>query len=128
MTCPHQKYRYLFEKSLESHFPLVTQYDTVSYLGMVIDRSSNGDVTVNQSGYLSTLFQKYGCDNLNKTSSTPAVVDTFPAVDTDTDAEACDQKKYLSLIVSLMFLARFTRRDALFLVSFSWLPNARIHV
>ena len=80
MTCPHQKYRYLFEKSLESHFPLVTQYDTVSYLGMVIDRSSNGDVTVNQSGYLSTLFQKYGYHNLKKTSSTPAVVDTFAAV------------------------------------------------
>ena len=116
MTCPHPKYRDWFEKSLENHFPLVKQYDTVSYLGMVIDRASNGDVTVNQSGYLSTLLQKYGCYNLNKTPSTPAVVETFTAV--DEDAEACDQEKYLSLIMSLLFLARFTRPDVLFLVSF----------
>ena len=115
-TCPHNKHRSWFEKQLEKHFPLVKQYDTVSYLGMVIDRTSLGDVTVNQSGYLSTLLQKYGCENLKKTPSTPAIVETF--TDFDVDAEVCDQKKYLSLIMSLMFLARFTRPDVLFLVSF----------
>ena len=116
MTCPRPKYRDWFEKSLENHFPLVKQYDTVSYLGMVIDRSSNGDVTVNPSGYLTSLLQKYGCHNFKKTPSTPAVVETFTAV--DEDAEACDQKKYISLIMSLIILARFTRPDVLFLVSF----------
>ena len=115
-TCPHNKHRSWFEEQLEKHFPLVKQYDTVSYLGMVIDCTSLGDVTVNQSGYLSTLLQKYGSENLKKTPSSPAIVETFTEV--DVDAEVCDQKKYLSLIMSLMFIARFTRPDVLFLVSF----------
>ena len=67
---------------------------------MVIDRTSNGDVTVNQSGYLSTLLQKYGCHNLKKTPSTPAVVETFIAV--EEDVEACDQKHVFD-VFSLIF-------------------------
>jgi len=116
MTCPHPKYRTWFEKSLETYFPLVKQHDTVSYLGMVISRNKAGDVTVNQSGYLQSLFQKYGCDNLKKAPTTPAAVETF--TDFIAGEERCDQKKYLSLIMSLMYTARFTRPDILVLVSF----------
>jgi len=116
MTCPHPKHRNWFEKSLEAYFPLVKQYDTVSYLGMVISRNKAGDVTVNQSGYLQSLFQKYGCNNLKKAPTTPAAVDTFTEV--VADEERCDQKKFLSLIMSLMYTARFTRPDILMLVSF----------
>ena len=116
MTCPLQKYRIWFEEQLETHFPLVKQYDCVSYLGMVINRTDTGDVTVNQSGYLSTLLQKYGCDHLKKAPETPAMVETFTEV--DEKAENFNPSKYLSLIMSLMFIARFTRPDVLFVVSF----------
>ena len=64
MTCPCTKYRDWFEKKLEDYFPLVKQYDNVSYLGMVISRNHNGDVTVHQSGYLQSLFIKHGCKKL----------------------------------------------------------------
>ena len=114
-TCPHIKHSSWFEEQLEKHFPLVKQYDTVSYLGMVIDRTSSGDGTVNQSGYLMTLLQKYGCNKLKKFPAKPAIVETFTVV--DADAEAYDQKKYLSNIMSLMFLARFAKLVILFLVS-----------
>ena len=50
-TCPHKKHRMWFEAQLEQHFPLVKQYDSVSYLGVVINRTVSGDVTVQQSGY-----------------------------------------------------------------------------
>jgi len=116
LTCPHNKHRSWFEDKLEQHFPLVKQYDTVSYLGMVIGRTDGGDVTVNQSGYLSTLLQKYGCDDLKKAPGTPAIVETF--TDLNGDTETYNSTKYLSLIMSLMFIARFTRPDVLFLVSF----------
>ena len=83
---------------------------------MVINRTVSGDVTVQQSGYLSTLLQKYGCDNLHRAPSTPAIVDTFTAAASDEDL--CNATQFLSLIMSLMFIARFTRPDVLFLVSF----------
>ena len=116
LTCPHEKYRSWFEDQLEQHFPLVKQYDSVSYLGMVVNRTANGDVTVNQSGYLSTLLQKYGCIDLKKAPETPAIVESFTEV--DAESEVCNPTKFLSLIMSLMFIARFTRPDVLFPVSF----------
>ena len=109
MTCPQQKYRILFEEQLETHFPLVKQYDCVSYLGIVINLTGIGDVTVNQSGYLSTLLQKYGCDTFKKAPETPAIVETSTGV--DENAEDFNSTKYISLIMSLMFIARFTRPD-----------------
>ena len=60
-------------------------------------------------------MQKYGCDKLKKAPTTPAIVESFTEVD---DSEAYNATKYLSLIMSLMFIARFTRPDVLFLVSF----------
>ena len=107
MTCPCTKYRDWFEKKLEDHFPLVKQYDNVSYLSMVISRNHNGDVTVHQSGYLQSLFIKHGCKKLKDVPTTP-----------DAQEERCDSKQYLSLIMSLMYAARFTRPDVLMLVSF----------
>ena len=116
LTCPHQKYRDWFETSLEEHFPLVKQHEEVSYLGMVVSRNKLGDVTVHQSGYLQSLLIKHGCSSLKKAPATPAEMDTFTELDETEDT--CDQKKYLSLIMSLMFIARFTRPDVLFHVSF----------
>ena len=116
MTCPCTKYRDWFEKKLEDHFPLVKQYDEVSYLGMVISRNSRGDVMVHQSGYLQSLFTKHRCDKLKKVPITPAAVDTF--TEYDAQEARCDQKQYLSLIMSLMYAARFTRPDVLMPVSY----------
>ena len=91
------------------------QHDEVSYLGMVVRRTSTGDVFVHQQGYLESILQKYGNSNWTKKSWTPA---TEELTESDDNAERCNQKKYLSLVMSLMFLARFTRPDILMPVSF----------
>ena len=116
LTSPNEKQQKWFEKTLGKHFDLVAQYDSVSYLGMMIRRDNkSGSVFVDQHGYLRTILKKHGCDRLTKFPSTPSNEDLL----TETpDDEPTNKTTYLSLVMSLMYLGRFTRPDILMTVSF----------
>jgi hypothetical protein len=116
LTAPNRKWQKWFEDEMEKKFTLVKQYDNISYLGMQIkhDRES-GNITVSQNGYLRTMLKKYKLDNLNKFPPTSA---SENLTDIDHDSPPTNKKEYLSLVMSLMYLARFTRPDINFVVSY----------
>ena len=115
VTTPEPEARRWFEEEIGRKFEIVTQRDEVSYLGMSIKREADGSVTVNQRGFLDTILKRTNCENLAKTPNTPAGSELLHC---NQGAPAVDKKEYLSLIMSLMYLARFTRPDILFSVSF----------
>ena len=85
----------------------------LSYLGMTIQKIIEG-VIVHQSGYIEQMVEKFGTDPSSKVSS-PMGSDFMTVCSED---EAVNKTKYLSLIMSLMFLARFARIDILMPVPF----------
>ena len=116
LTCPHVKWRTWFESVCEKYFTLVKQYDNISYLGIQINQNTNtGHITLNQHGYLTSVLKKYGFDKLHKFPTLPAVESL---VSSQPHAKSADKKKFLSLVMSLMYLARFTRPDIHFAVSY----------
>jgi hypothetical protein len=116
LTCPHVKWRTWFERECEKYFTLVKQYDNISYLGIQINQNrSSGHITLNQHGYLTSVLKKYGFDKLQKFPTLPAVESV---VNSQSHAKPADKKKFLSLVMSLMYLARFTRPDIHFAVSY----------
>jgi hypothetical protein len=116
LTSPNAVRREWFEKQMKKHFDLVIQHDNISYLGMSIHRNKKtGDVTVTQEGYIRDLVKKFGCENLRRAPKMPAAENL---TDIDPDSPLCDQKRYLSLVMSLMYAARFTRPDILMPVTF----------
>jgi hypothetical protein len=116
LTCPHVKWRTWFESVCEKYFTLVKQYDNISYLGIQINQDTNtGHITLNQHGYLTSVLKKYGFDKLHKFPTLPAVESL---VSSQPHAKSADKKKFLSLVMSLMYLARFTRPDIHFAVSY----------
>ena len=116
LTCPSVKWREWFETRIETRYALVKQYDNVSYLGMQIHRDrKTGDILVDQHGFLQSLLLKHRCDSLRRAPSTPA---TERLTEHDPNSPAANTSEYLSLVMSLMYLARFTRPDINFVVSY----------
>jgi hypothetical protein len=116
LTSPNAARREWFEKQMKKQFDLVVQHDNISYLGMSIHRNKKtGDVKISQEGYTRDLVKKFGCSNLRRAPKMPAAENL---TDIDTESPLCDQKRYLSLVMSLMYAARFTRPDILMPVTF----------
>jgi hypothetical protein len=116
LLTPGRKYREWFEREMGVSFELVKQYDTLSFLGMRIWRDPiTGSIKVTQSGFVRELLRKHGYQHVTKPPSTPAALNLLESSE---DSARCDQKQYLSLAMSLMYLARFTRVDILMPVSF----------
>ena len=115
LTAPDAHAREWFESQIQKSFEVVIQHDYVSYLGMSIKTEEDGSVCVDQHGFLSTILKKTKCSALSKTPSTPANAELAACKSSD---EKANRKEYLSLIMSLMYLARFTRPDILFGVSY----------
>lgn len=63
VTFPSTKWRDWFEESMKP-FELVKQYDYVSYLGIQITREKNGDIILNQKGYIETMIKRHGFEKL----------------------------------------------------------------
>jgi hypothetical protein len=61
---------------------------------------------VSQSGFVQEMLRKFKCDKLRKPPSSPSTASLLevPLV----GSERCDHRKFLSLAMTLMFLARFT--------------------
>lgn len=111
LVSPNPKLRTWFETELQKSFEIVCQRDNISYLGMniVYDRDKR-TIEVSQSGAIRELVKKYGCDNLRKHPTTPATAALFQE---SADRTPCDKKEFLSLVMSMMYIARLTRFDIL---------------
>jgi hypothetical protein len=106
LTTPGEHHRIWFEEKIGNDLELVAQYGDLSHLGMLIKRDpQHGDVYVSQEGFIADIVAKYGAANLRKGPATPA---TENLTKHDSDSPPCDTTKYLSLVMSLMYLARFT--------------------
>ena len=82
-----------------------------SYLGMTITRSNDSrELTITQQGLTTKIIESYLSTD-SSSSRTPANVDLF-AYDS-TASPPYDRKQYLSMVMSLMYLARLTRPDIL---------------
>lgn len=106
-----KKLKNWFETELKKKYEFTIQEDEngISHLGMMIKRTSQG-ITVVQQGYIQNLLKKYRESNSTKYPSTPANDNLMR----DVDSPEFSRNKYLSVVMSLLFLARFTRHDILF--------------
>jgi hypothetical protein len=97
---------------------LVKKFGTITfhpkaeaYIGMSIDRSANlSTITISQVGLIDKILETYDRDS-TKTTNDPHTENLFHPENGDTTP--ADQKKFLSLVMSLMYLARLTRPDIL---------------
>jgi len=82
----------------------------MSYIGMQIVTKPNGDIMVNQKGYLTGLLENY---NVVKTAEYP-FGGKFMDQTEDNAGEEVSEHDYLSLSMSLLYLASKTRPDILY--------------
>jgi hypothetical protein len=100
---------------MSKYCELVSQYNDISYLGMTIQQDpTTRQVRVMQKGYIHDILKKYNCDKLKSFPKTPSTDSLFA----HTESEPFNQKQYLSLTMSLMYLARFTRPDILMPITY----------
>ena len=116
LTCQSVEDRRWFEQSMEIKYRLTKQRDELSYLGMTIRRhASSRNILISQEGMIASLLKKFHCDKFQKYPSLPA---NDELVIRDKDSTMCDKKKFRSLVMSLLYIARFTRPDILFATSY----------
>jgi hypothetical protein len=116
VSCSTLKLRKWFEREMGKSFELRAQHDNnISYLGMSItyDRQKKL-IQINQDGMLNDLLTKYKCDKYTKGPKTPATAALLTDPATIENNPVIERKEFLSLTMSLMYLARFTRHDILF--------------
>jgi len=116
VSCATLKGQKWLEESLGKSFELVAQRGKViSYLGMTIEYDrEKSKLQLSQEGMVKDLLKKYNCDGIKKPPKTPAIQSIFDDPSTLSNNPLVDRKKFLSFIMSLMFIARFTRHDILF--------------
>jgi Reverse transcriptase (RNA-dependent DNA polymerase) len=113
LLCPNERVRKLFEETMEEQFEITKRLDDLSYLGMTIQKTLEG-IRIHQLGYIESLILKFVADpNSNVTSPTGSGF-----LDPSLEDDEVNKTKYLGLIMSLMFLARFTRADILMPVTY----------
>jgi hypothetical protein len=120
----------------ELHEGLVKEYKHITfnleadaYLGMSIKRSKDlSRITLSQGGLIEKILDKHIDRNDHRTTRSPASDKIFETMDGSSNSKAVDKTNYLSLVMSLMYLARLTRPDILLPVTFlatrSTAPNA----
>jgi hypothetical protein len=103
-----------FATVLETSFKEYTcnTADTFTYLGMSISRDlTRFAVTISQRAYITALLTTFNM--LNCTSVSSPTASDFLLAKEDASGQ-CDKTIFLSLIMSLMYLARVSRPDILF--------------
>jgi hypothetical protein len=106
---PNKQERERFKCDLRTLFKIKeSSGNSISYLGMTIVRESNGDITVKQQGYIEELAKKF--EVKGRVVGTPCDATLTGPDDT---SPYQDKGRYVSVIMSLMYLARFTRPDIL---------------
>ena len=99
-----------FSQNLTSVFGKLKEQrgSSISYLGMNIVRDANGNIRVNQKGYIEKLCNEYA---INKVSKHPASGNIMHKCANSTTV---DEDDYLSLVMKIMYVATRTRPDILF--------------
>lgn len=125
LSCaPSLRVQQEFERALKGHFDITTQTgESLSYLGMNIsvDKMSR-TLRLDQIGFLRSILDKFNCngDTMSKFPPTPSTADILLPIEDQRDLTLLtppEIKKFLSIVMSLMYLARFTRPDILFSVT-----------
>ena len=90
----------------------------ISYIGLYIETDSNKHRLVSQKRYRKEMLSKYRADvdRIKAIVDTPAILDLVK--EEDDDVEYKDRSHYLSIVMALMFIARLTRYEILFTVSY----------
>ena len=114
LSSPTRELQQHFEEMLAKRFEITTQRDNISYLGLNISKKNNC-LHITQDKHIKELVEKYEYDNLLKYPKTPTAADFLSE---DPDSPLVDKSKYLSLIMSLMYIGRLTRPDILMPVSY----------
>ena len=112
---PSLQARIKFEDALKKEFEIKGAYDKISYLGMTIEKDKTG-IKVSQEGYVDNIITKYKDQINNRIINTPSVASLTSRDENRTTMKGKTQ--YASLIMGLMYLARFTRPDILFTVTY----------
>jgi hypothetical protein len=107
LSSPNSKARKWFEVEMEKKFEITKQIGDVFYLGMNIKRTDDG-YTVDQHAYIDTVLKKFVDKNDKNLPKTPASPNFFQ---TSANDQPVSTKKYLSLVMSIMYMARYTRPD-----------------
>ena len=108
----------MFEHMMKPHGSLTAHHNEITYLGMTIERDRVRRITkISQDGYVKSLLEKFGGTAL-KPSETPGSEDMFEIDPESPDLDEREKKFFISLIMSLMYLARFTFGQILVYVNF----------
>ena len=102
-------------KELTKRYRNVTKKtgDTIEYIGMSVQKMSNGSIKISQPTYTDKILETSGMTNCN-TAPTPYVALQTPLAD---DEEPVDKTQYLSYVGLLNYLACYTRPDLLYALS-----------
>lgn len=109
----------MFKKFLEGKFTItMSEKEKISYLGMEFEYSNNNSqVQINQIGFIETLLKKFKVEG---TAKYPSLKGFFNHKESDTCTllEDEERKKFISIVMSLLYLAKRTRQDILLSVSY----------
>ena len=104
LTSPTKARQLWFESELEKHFEITKQYDNLSYLGLNI-QSRDNSIFITQDKHISELINRYDLQHLSKFPPTPVSSDFRTR---DPSSPPFDKSKFLSLVMSLMYIGRAT--------------------
>jgi hypothetical protein len=108
LAFPNISIRKWFEAAITKWYQIVVQDEDITYLGMSVIKTTHG-IKIHQSGYIDTLKDKFQISSESVSSSPTG--STF--LQDNEKSENINVTKYLGLVMSLMYLARFTRPDIL---------------
>ena len=109
----------LYNELTKEYKTIVFHPEVKSYLGITVQRGVDSrDIYLSQQGLLEKILKENQTTSEIETN-TPNSLDLFTYESRGMqDTNKYTRKKYLSLIMSLMFLARMTRPDILLTVSY----------
>jgi hypothetical protein len=109
----------VFEKEFQSKYAITKQMgEKLSYIGLDIIRLSDLSYIVSQFGYRKEILSKFAADvaKIRCKITTPGTENAIQREEGNYDL--VDVNHYLSLVMSLMYLARYTRPDILFMTTY----------
>ena len=107
----------LHEALIEEYKSITFHEDADAYIGMTIERSiDRSEIKLSQQGLIDKICEKYISKD-NQRCSTPCSDELFHHNQKKED-KPMDKKEYLSLVMTLMYLARLTRVDILLPTTF----------
>jgi hypothetical protein len=108
-----------FRKLLQSKWDInIQEGNDLSYIGVTIRRDRvHRSTAISQQKYLEDIVEKYA-SRLGRDRTTPMDISFPTQQQSDANSEKCNVHEYLSLVMSLMYLARYTRPDILFATVF----------